>query len=173
MLLGELEFDFQFFQKMGSLAVGISGGYAEKYGYAVDATTLEPTTQVTGLKIVPLKALLIYRFDWLSLKKDIPLVPYGKFGFVVMPWWVTNGNEIEVSDGLRGAGTTFGICGVLGLALTLDFLDRRLSRDFDTSLGVNHSYLFAEFTIQEMGLFESTSIDLSSRHWMFGLGLEF
>jgi len=174
MLLGEVEFDYQFFQKMGSLAVGVSGGYAEKYGKAVDAETLVPTSESTGLKIIPLKALLVYRFDWLSLKMDIPLVSYAKAGFVIMPWWVVNGsNEIEVSDGLRGAGTSYGICGVFGLALTLDFLDRRLARDFDTSVGVNHSYIFAEFTLQEMGLFESQSIDLSSRHWMFGLGFEF
>ncbi|GMU58364.1 MAG: hypothetical protein AMXMBFR34_01270 [Myxococcaceae bacterium] len=173
MLMGEVEFDYQFFQKMGSVAVGFSGGYAEKYGKAVAAETLEPTSQPTGLKLVPLKALLVYRFDWLSLKKDIPLVPYAKVAFVMMPWWVLNGTEIEVSDGLRGAGISYGIAGVFGLALTLDFLDPRLSRDLDTSLGVNHSYLFTEFAIQEMGLFEPQSFDFSSRHWMFGLGFEF
>ncbi|MEW5741086.1 MAG: MXAN_2562 family outer membrane beta-barrel protein [Myxococcota bacterium] len=173
MLMGELEFDYQFFQRVGSAAVGFSGGYAEKFGQAVDAETLEPTSQSTGLKLVPLKALLVYRFDWLSLKQDIPIVPYAKLAFVMMPWWVLNGSEIEVSDGLRGAGISYGIAGVFGLALTLDFLDPRLARDLDTSLGVNHSYLFAEFTIQEMGLFVPQSIDLSSRHWMFGLGFEF
>jgi hypothetical protein len=173
MLMGEVEFDYQFFQKMGSLAVGFSGGYAEKYGRAVDAETLAPTSQATGLKLVPLKALVVYRFDWLSLKQDVPLVPYAKGAFVVMPWWVLNGNEIEVSDGLRGAGVSYGVAGVFGLAFTLDFLDPRLARDLDTSLGVNHSYLFAEFTVQEMGLFSPQSIDLSSRHWMFGLGFEF
>lgn len=173
MLLGELELDYQFFQSMGSLAVGLSGGYAEKFGMAVDATTGTPTSQATGLKLVPLKALLIYRFDWFSLKHDIPLVPYAKAGFVVMPWWVLNGSDVEVSDGLRGSGVSYGLAGVLGLALTLDFLDPRLSRDFDTSVGVNHSYLFAEFTLQEMGLFQAGSMDLSSRHWNFGLGFEF
>lgn len=173
MLLGELELDYQFFQKMGSLAVGLSGGYAEKFGKAVDATSGAETSQSTGLKLVPLKALLIYRFDWFSLKHDIPLVPYAKAGFVVMPWWVLNGSDVEVSDGLRGSGVSYGLAGVLGLALTLDFLDPRLARDFDTSVGVNHSYLFAEFTLQEMGLFQSGSMDLSSRHWNFGLGFEF
>jgi hypothetical protein len=173
MLLGELELDFQFFQRMGSLAVGLSGGYAEKFGRAVDAATGAETSQSTGLKLVPLKALLVYRFDWLSLKHDVPLVPYAKAGFVVMPWWVMKGADIEVADGLRGAGVSSGLAGVLGLALTLDFLDPRLARDFDTSVGVNHSYLFAEFALQEMGLFSRGAIDLSSRHWNFGLGFEF
>lgn len=173
MLLGELEFDYQFFQKVGSLAVGFSGGYAEKFGFAVDAATLAPTNQATGLRLVPLKALLVYRFDWLSLKYDVPLVPYVKGAFVFMPWWVTNGAELEVADGLRGAGNSFGLAGVVGLALTLDFLDRRLARDFDTSMGVNHSYFFAEFTLQEMGVFVPDSLNLSSRHFLFGLGFEF
>lgn len=173
MLLGELELDYQFFQTVGSLGVGISGGYAEKFGKAIDATTGQATTQATGLKLVPLKALLVYRFDWLSLKKDIPLVPYVKGAFVMMPWWVVNGSEVEVSDGLRGAGVSYGLAGVVGLSLTLDFLDPRLSRDLDTSVGVNHSYLFAEFTAQGMGIFAADAMDLSSLHWMFGLGFEF
>lgn len=173
MLLAELEVEYQFFQRMGSLAVGLSGGYAEKYGKAIDEATGLPTTQSTGLKLVPLKALLTYRFDWLSLTHDVPLVPFAKVGFVVMPWWVLNGEDVEVKDGVRGAGVSYGLAGTLGLALTLDFLDTRLARDFDTSMGVNHSYLFAEYTLQEMGIFQSGSMDLSSRHWGFGLGFEF
>ncbi|MEW6433902.1 MAG: MXAN_2562 family outer membrane beta-barrel protein [Myxococcota bacterium] len=173
MLLGELELDYQFFQKVGSLGVGLSGGYAEKFGRAIDATTGAQTNQATGLKLVPLKALIVYRFDWLSLKTDIPLVPYVKGAFVMMPWWVVSGSEIEVADGLRGSGLSYGLAGVFGLSLTLDFLDPRLARDLDTSVGVNHSYLFAEFTLQEMGIFTPDAMDLSSRHWIFGLGFEF
>jgi hypothetical protein len=172
MLLGELEVDYHLFQRFGSLAVGLSGGYAEKYGRAVDDATGAQTSQATGLMLVPLKALAVYRFDWLSLKYDVPLVPYAKGGLVVMPWWVTSGSALEVDNGVRGAGVSVGLAGVLGLALTLDFLDPRLARDFDTGVGVNHTYLFAEFALQEMGLFQKGSLDLSSRHWSFGLGFE-
>ena len=74
----------------------------------------------------------------------------------------------------RGQGVKFGIAGVLGLALQLDFIDQRLARDFDSSVGVNHTYLFAEGTLQEMNLFGgSKALDLSSAHFMFGLGFEF
>ncbi|MDP1827385.1 MAG: MXAN_2562 family outer membrane beta-barrel protein [Archangium sp.] len=175
MLLGEIEFDYQFFQKFGSLAGGLSVGYSEKFGLSIDAVSGQRVDQSTGLRIVPIKALLVYRFDWAKEKFHVPLVPYVKAAFVVMPWWVVNGGSVELSGIQRGEGVKFGLSGVLGLALELDFLDNRLARDFDSSVGVNHTYLFAEGTLQEMNLFAATAraIDLSSAHFMFGLGFEF
>jgi hypothetical protein len=174
MLLGEIEFDYQFFQKFGSLAGGLSVGYSEKFGKSIDAVTKERVDQSTGLRIVPIKALLVYRWDWAKEKFKIPLVPYAKAAFVMMPWWIVNGSTVELSGISRGEGFKFGFAGVLGLALELDFLDHRLARDFDSSVGVNHTYLFAEGTIQEMNLFGTAKgIDLSSKHFMFGLAFEF
>jgi len=174
MLLGEIEFDYQFFQKFGSLAGGLSVGYSEKFGKSIDAVTKERVDQSTGLRIVPIKALLVYRWDWAKEKFKIPLVPYLKGALVLMPWWVVNGSTVELSGISRGEGVKFGLSGVLGLALELDFLDQRLARDFDSSVGVNHTYLFAEGTIQEMNLFGTAKgIDLSSKHFMFGLAFEF
>ena len=175
MLMGEIELDYQFFQKFGSLAAGLSVGYAEKYGHSIDAVTKRQVDQSTGLQIIPIKALLAYRFDWVKERYKIPLVPYAKAAFVVMPWWITNGGSVELSGITRGSGLKFGLAGVLGLALEMDFLDPRLARDFDSSVGVNHTYLFAEATLQEMNLFGTTArgIDLSSKHFMFGLGFEF
>jgi len=175
MLLGEVEVDYEFFQKFGTLSGGISGGYTEKFGKAIVEATGEQAAQSTGLRLVPLKALISYRFDYLSAQYSIPLVPYVKAAFVVMPWWVTNGGTVEVADGLTGTGVKFGIAGTVGLSLDLNFLDPRLARDFDTTMGVNHTYLFAEFTLQEMtlGAQSTTSLDFSSRHFTFGLALEF
>lgn len=174
MLLGEIEVDYQFFQKFGSLAGGLSVGYSEKFGLSIDAATGERVDQSTGLRIVPIKALLVYRFDWAKQQFHVPLVPYAKAAFVVMPWWVVNGGSVELSGIQRGEGVKFGLAGVLGLALELDFLDNRLARDFDSSMGVNHTYLFAEGTLQEMNFGGGArGIDLSSAHFMFGLGFEF
>lgn len=174
MLMGELEVDYQFFQKFGSLAGALSVGYAEKFGRSIDAVSMERVEQSTGLRIVPIKAMLVYRFDWLKENHRIPLVPYLKGAFVGMPWWVVNGGTVELSNVQRGEGIKFGFAGTLGLALELDFLDQRLARDFDSSVGVNHTYLFAEGTIQEMNLFGggARGFDLSSKHFMFGLGVE-
>lgn len=175
MLMGEIEVDYQFFQKFGSLAAGLSVGYAEKFGRSIDASSGERVEQSTGLRIVPIKALLVYRFDWLKEQFRVPLVPYVKGAFVGMPWWVVNGGTVELSGVQRGEGMKFGFAGVFGLSLELDFLDQRLARDFDSSVGVNHTYLFAEGTIQEMNVFGATArgLDLSSRHFMFGIGVEF
>ncbi len=175
MLLGEIEIEYQVFQKFGTISVGLSGGYAEKYGRALDAQTGERIGQSSGLVIVPLKALVVYRFDWLKQKTHIPLVPYAKGAFVTMPWWITNGPAVESLGQFKGEGVRFGLAAVFGLAFELDFIDQRLARDFDSSVGVNHTYLFAEGTIQAMDLFGSVGppLNLSSQHFMFGIALEF
>lgn len=177
MLMGEVELDYQFFQKFGSLAAGISLGYAEKFGRTINAVTGAPVDASTGLVIIPIKALLVYRFDWLKEKFHVPLVPYAKLGAVFMPWWVIKEGEIEVFEGQRAEGVKFGLNGVLGIALELDFIDPRIARDFDSSMGVNHTYLFAEGTIQEMNLAptatDQVAWNLSSKHFMFGLAFEF
>lgn len=178
LIMGELELDFQVFQKFGSASIGISGGYAEKFGDSLNPDTLEKVPgSSTGIRFFPIKLLGIYRFDYWALHRSIPLVPYAKLGLVAMPFAVVNDGVIETpKTGSRGAGVKFGYAGVLGLSLLLDVLDQRLSRDFDNSMGVNHSYLFAEFALQEVNNFRATKtgdLDLSSRHFMFGLGFEF
>lgn len=177
MLLAEGELDFEVWQKFGTISVAVSGGYAEKYAKAFIAGTTTASAEGTGFHVTPLKALVTYRFDILWTRFDVPLTPYLKGGPVFMPWWITKGTEIDVVDGLRGAGYKLGLSGTIGLALVLDFLDRRLARDFDTGSGVNHTSLFAEFTAQDMNLFEfsknTQNLNLSSNHWDFGIAFEF
>lgn len=179
MLLGEGEVDWQFFQAFGSLALGFSGGYAEKYAKAIVAGTTTLASDSTGLHVVPLKLLLVYRFDYLARRFGIPLVPFAKGGGVLSHWWVTKGAAVETVNGQTGVGWAWGLAGGGGLAFQLDILDPRLARDFDTSMGVNHSYLFAEFMFEEVNRFgertaagQLKSLDLSSRHFMFGLAFE-
>jgi hypothetical protein len=175
MLMGEIEVDYQFFQSFGTLAAGLSVGYAEKFFKALDETTLQRVDQSTGLRIVPIKALLVYRWDWAKEKFHVPLVPYAKAAFVAMPYFLLSGTDTETFGVKRGEGVKFGLAGVLGVSLELDFLDPRLARDFDSSIGVNHTYLFAEGTVQGMALFNTKprDLDFSSEHFMFGLGFEF
>lgn len=181
MLIGEIELDYQFWRPFGSLAAGFAIAYAEKFGPAIDAATGQPASESSGLRIVPMKALLVYRFDWLAQKYSVPLVPYVKGGLVVEPWWVVKGGKIEEADGRRAEGVKFGAAATVGLALQIDFLDPRLARDFDTSAGVNHTYIFAEYAITEVNNFgtrrnaagQITGLDLSSRNALFGLSFEF
>ena len=54
MIMGELELDYQFWRPLGSLAVGFSFGYGEKFAPAVDATTSTAASESTGLRLFPI-----------------------------------------------------------------------------------------------------------------------
>ena len=174
MLLGELEMDWQLFQAFGSAGVGLSAGYAEKFGKSVTVGgDANAASETTALKLIPLRLLGVYRFDVLAQRWNVPLVPYVKAGLVGQPWWSEKGGKQEYVNGLAAAGVKWGYQGTVGLSFLLDILEPRLARDFDTDLGVNHSYLFGEYSHVEVNNFGGKGLDLSSRHWMFGLALEY
>lgn len=176
MWLGEIEVEYQFFQKFGTLAAGLSVGYAEKYGKAYNVQSQARSGESSGLRFIPIKALLVYRFDYAKQRWNVPLVPYVKVAFVAAPWWITAGKDVEVQPPNDSAiSVSLGFAETFGLALQLDFLDPRLARDFDSSVGVNHTYLFAEGTLQQLNVFNQVpgKFDMSSEHFSFGLGFEF
>jgi hypothetical protein len=177
MLLAEVEVDRILWQEIGSAGIGVSLGYAERYAPAVVVEgsdgTVRPTSERTGFFVLPIRIQGVYRFDWAALRLGVPLVPYAKAGIVVTPWWSTKGDSVQYVDGARGAGAKWGYGFTLGASILLDVLEPRLARDFDTDIGVNHSYLFAEYTYADVNSFNANSLDLSSRHWMFGIAFEF
>lgn len=182
MVMAEFEFDYQFWRPLdlGSLAASFSFGYGEKFAKAIDAATGAAAEESAGLRLVPFKAMLVARFDWAANKHNIPLVPFVKGGAVGEIFWFVKNNKVEVVNGVPGQGIRWGLTGALGLMLQIDFLDPQLARDFDTSAGVNHSYLFAEWQVNEVANFgmldpvtSKPGLDLSNRTFMFGLGFEF
>ncbi|MCY1076467.1 MXAN_2562 family outer membrane beta-barrel protein [Archangium lansingense] len=173
MLLFELEMQRFFYQGIGTAGVSVSAGYAEKYGDALTQAN-DPSAERTGIHVVPLRVRGVYRFDYPAFYWGIPLVPYVKPGLVFSPWWVTKGGKIEApAVGGQGRGMRFGWEVVGGIAFMLDVLEPRLARDFDSDLGVNHSYLFAEYTYSKVNNFGSKGFDLSDSYWMFGLALDY
>lgn len=172
MLLFEVELQRYFFQRFGSAGVGFSAGYAEKYSDTVTETG-EAAAEKTALKVVPLKLNALYKFDYAAFRWHVPLVPYAKLGLIYMPWWSNKGDNFQEVDGRVSKGGRWGYGLTLGASFLLDVLEPRLARDFDSDLGVNHSYLFAEWTYAEVNNFGSSGIVLSSRHWMFGLALDY
>jgi len=172
-LLGELEFDHYFWQKYGAAGAGVSLGYAEKYGEA-----LAPDGSVTGVrtnfKSIPIRVLGLYRLDYFALNSGIPLVPYLKAGFVYNPWYSGKGTAaVDYPEGVRAAGSRWGLELAVGLAFQMDILEPRLAHDFYSDLGVAHTYLFADFTDAWVDDLGSPGLDLSSKHWMFGLSFEY
>lgn len=178
MLLFELEVERELWHRFGSLGIGVSVGYSEKYGSAQydssgGGALSGPSGDKTSLKVIPLKAMAVYRFDYPALHWGFPVVPYVKGGFTVEPWWVTKGSGVEYSGGARAAGFKGGYGGVFGLALMLDYAEAALGRDFRSDYGVFHSYLFAEFNDWQVQSFRNTGLNLSGQYFMFGFAFEF
>jgi hypothetical protein len=166
MLLFQLEIERFLYQGIGSAGLGFSGGYAEKYG-DTKTTTGETAAEKTAFKVIPLQVSALYKFDYAAFHWGVPLVPYAQLGLIYTPWWTTKGDATQLSGGTWGYGLT------AGLSFMLDVLEPRLARDFDTDVGVNHSYIFAEYSYSKVNDFGGDSLNLSSGHWMFGLALDY
>lgn len=181
MLLFQAEVDRFLWQKYGAAGVGFSFGYAEKYGPAqIVQTPATPagttTTEKTALKVLPLRLLAVYRMDYGALHWGIPLVPFVKVGLAYTPWWVLKGDDVETFQGQSGSGGKWGYSLAGGLALMLDFLEPDLARNLATDTGIEHTYFMAEFINDNtpgFGSRESGELDLSSKHWLFSLAMDF
>lgn len=179
-LLTRLEFDYEFFKKFGVIAVGGSIGFAKDSGKGLLATG-EKSNDTTTFYLFPMTLDLIYRFDWLAQKYNVPLVPSVKAGFDYYIWWITNGTgkipqykDPVTGKVSQGRGGTFGGHVTFGLAFLMDWLAPDMAQTFDTDMGVNNTYLFAEFTMAWINDFKAKkSLDLSSKTFLFGLGFEF
>jgi hypothetical protein len=176
MLLAELEFQRFFYQGIGTAGASVSVGYAERYAAATDVAG-NPVSERTALKVVPIRLNALYKFDYAAFKWHIPLVPYGKVGLVYTPWWSTKGDSTEVAtlgdESFKGSGGKWGYALTGGVSFLLDVLEPRLARDFDMDLGVNHTYLFAEYSFSEVNNFGGAGFNLGSHNWMFGFAFDY
>jgi hypothetical protein len=223
-LLSSLEFDYQFFHRFGSLGIGHSVGFYRRtthgFVFPLDANgkpVLDAKGQPigctvpncvrsgdeTGLNIIPLELMAVYRFDVLSLRYHVPLVPYVKLGLAYYLWWINNGNGFLSAaqfqparpdgqptgqspttlkqQGLppdpakqSGYGGTLGWVFNPGIALVLDVLDPTAARTLDTELGINHTYLFCEMHYADIsGFGASDKLVLSDLSLNAGLAFEF
>jgi hypothetical protein len=175
--LFELEMQRFFYQGIGSAGLSLSVGYAEKYGYALLANG-GASVERQGFHVVPLHLRGVYRFDYPAFRWGFPLIPYIKPGLVYIPWWTTKGGKIEevkTADGksVKGSGGKWGWEVAGGVSFMLDVLEPRFARDFDSDLGINHSYLFVEYTYSKVNNFGGPGFNLSDSYWMFGLALDY
>lgn len=181
-VLSQLQLDYQIFSSFGTLALGVGAGRFKESANAFVETgpgTIpdERTADRTSLTMYPLSLQLVYRFDALARRTGLPLVPYGKIGLAYALWTIRDGNgnvaKTESPRG-RGRGGTRGWLAGAGLAFQLDVLDPGAARELDAQTGVNHTYLFAEWTRHDLsGLGQEGALHLGDTTWSAGLLFEF
>jgi len=182
----QLEFDWEFLQGFGTLALGGVIGYYKENALAPCAQSVlqsDPaqcdsagrSSDNTSLRLIPLAALLVYRMDEGATHWKIPLVPYAKIGLNYTIWTITNGNgDVADASGGHGQGGTMGWQAAVGLSLQLDFLDPGAARGFDADSGVNHTYAFFELDhVDGSGLYRKDVLRVGDNTWFAGLMFEF
>lgn len=172
------EYDAQLWRGFGSIGVFGSAAWGYVGGKGVAPEGAE-TSDETTLSMVPLIVGAVYRFDVLADRFNIPFVLTGKIGLDYTVWWIRNGlDEITESNNsnggsLPGYGGTLGLHWAVGLHLLLDVFEPHTAKIFDNEMGVNSSYLFAEYVgywVDDFG--SSDSFDLSHSGIVFGLAFE-
>ncbi len=184
-LMTQLGFEVQFFQAVGSLAVGFGVGFSNVSGHSLTSYDPYAGDAVRGsdesdLYVMPFMLSLVYRFDYLAERFSVPLVPYVKAGFDYVVWWATDDNG-DISDWASGSGKTrlarggvWGWHAGAGLAFLLDVFAPTMAATFDIEVGVNNSFLFAEYVYLGADDFgQGNSIRLSDGTFLFGIAFEF
>lgn len=177
-----LAFDWQFFYAAGPLGIGPQVGF---FLDRADAILTNPTDEDETIRsdadrvsftMVPVSAMLSYRFELLADRLRVPLVPYAKAGLSYALWWTRDGrgNIARDDDGDRGIGGVFGFQLNGGLMLRLDFIERGTAKKLDQTTGINHTYVFGEFQLSRLDNFGAgNSISIGDATWFAGLAIEF
>lgn len=175
MLMGEFAIDFYLLEGIGTLGLGLHAGYTSKSASVRDRNDMdEELPDSTTFRVIPLRASLVYRYDYSALHHGIPLVPVLKAGLDYHVWMIDGADgETAMTDGKSGSGGRTGWHASVALHFLLDVIDRSSAAAFDLNWGINHSYLFAEYQISKIDGFGSAGFDLSDNQWLFGLAFEY
>lgn len=175
MLMGEFEIDFYLLEGIGTLGVGLHAGYSSKSASVRDRNDMdEDLPDSTTFRVIPLRASLVYRYDYSALHHGIPLVPVLKAGLDYHLWSIDGADgETASSGGKSASGGRGGWHAAVALHFLLDVIDRSSAAAFDLNWGINHSYIFAEYQMSKIDGFGSAGFDLSDNQWLFGLAFEY
>lgn len=159
---------------LGSLSPGLGFGYTKASAKAPFESLEARSGQDTSLEIFPAYVVGVLRADELARRTAVPLVPYGKLGLGVALWRAREADRTASADGVSGKGVSFGPQFALGVMFLLDVLDPEDARTADAELGLNHSYLFAEWYVSDLDGFNSAErLQVGTNTWMTGVALEF
>jgi hypothetical protein len=173
------EFDWQAYRipHFGTIGPGFSAGITTTSATAPLAVP-EPSgalsAESTSLTIYPMYGVVVLRADVIDRELHVPLVPYVKAGVGWALWRASDSAGTSTAKGVVGEGTTYGTQAAVGLALDLNFLDLAAARQFDNSVGVNHTYAFFEgFWANLNGLGQAHALYVGAYTWSAGLALSF
>lgn len=170
-----IEFDWQIVRVpyLGTVGAGVGVGYTGMSAKAKLTGTNTDSAEDTTLQIFPMYAVAVLRADVLSRNLHIPLVPYAKAGLGYAPWRAYGPNGTARTADAVGKGQSFGTHLALGIALQLDVFDRAAARDIDEAVGINHSYLWAEYFMANLNNFGGNALRVGANTFAFGLAFEF
>lgn len=177
-VLFELEYGYQFYQGVGSLSVAGNVGLARVRAKALNSDGSR-TADTTRFTTIPLRLGLVYRFDYLAQRWNIPFAFAFKLGYDHYFWTVRDSQgRASVTDDsggtIDGRGQTHGYHYAIGFHLLLDWFTPQMARSFDLNTGVNNTYFFAEYmraVVDDFGADDSW--DLGTSQVTFGLAFEF
>lgn len=176
-LLFETSLHWHVYQGIGKVSIAGNIGIFAKRGHAYTESS-EKSADRTSLMIIPLRLSAVYRFDYLQDRYRLPLTLSAKIGLDYHFWNTKSAGNI--SDGISGDDLLVGRGGTAGwhygftLYFWLNWFAPAMAASFDSSTGINNSYLFAEFLGSRVNNFGGQhSWDLSDNIFMFGLAFEF
>ncbi|MEZ4449426.1 MAG: MXAN_2562 family outer membrane beta-barrel protein [Nannocystaceae bacterium] len=182
-LLTALAFEWQFLNPggIGPLGLGYTFSFFRDKAQAllVDPPadgSVRSGADKTTFTVLPMALQLVFRFELLADRVNIPIVPYVKGGLAYAFWWSKNGdgNLSTNSMGVKARGGAWGWQINAGGMLRLDFLDVNDSRTLDRLTGINHTYVFGEYQLSRINNFgRANSISLGAGTWLLGLAIEF
>lgn len=176
-LLAELALSGYVYDGFGQVFVGGAVGFWNKKAKALTEDG-EASADITRLMIIPTRAEVGYRFDYLQQRFNVPLVLSAAVGLDYYFWSSFKSGKVSDAavgtDLAIGRGGTWGFHYTIALYFLLDSLAPRMAAAFDSASGVNNSYLFASFTGTHVNDFGSDkSWDLGRNIFRFGLAFEF
>ena len=169
------EIDWQLLRipHFGTLAPGFGWGYTKFSAKARFADNDALSATDTTLAIMPMYVVGVARADVIVKDFKIPLVPYAKLGVGYGMWWSNDGKRSATYKGSQGRGASYGLTYALGAMFLLDVLDPDDAVTADGLIGINNSYLFAEWFRPQLDGFGSNKVlNLSSSSWVVGFALE-
>jgi hypothetical protein len=179
-LLVGAELDWQALRipHFGTFGPGIGIGYTAMSANALFAMEHNGTFvsgEKTSLDVFPIDAVAVLRVDVFWRDWGIPLAPYLKAGLGYSLWRASNTAGTSNYEGVSGEGHSIGTHFAVGLGINLNFVDEYAAKSWDESMGVNGTYLFGEYTREDLdGLgVQADPLRVGGAYWTFGLAFEF